>query len=177
MGAYQLAITIGILLAAVVNNATHTRNDTGSYRIPIGLQLAFSAILIAGMHFLPETPRYLIRRGDMTGATRSLAVIRRQLPNDTAIITELEEIRANYQYEISLGSTSFWDCFRKGMRGRLLTGMLLQMLQQFTGTSHGFSRSNYLTGRSLTCQLLQASTSFFTTVLNTLRTPASTMSS
>ncbi|KAK3386327.1 hypothetical protein B0T20DRAFT_491635 [Sordaria brevicollis] len=138
VGAYQLAITIGILLAAVVNNATHARNDTGSYRIPIGLQLAFSAILIIGMHFLPETPRYLIKRGDMNGAARSLARIRRQQPNSTAIMTELDEIRANYQYEMSLGSASISDCFREGMRGRMFTGMMLQMLQQFTGVNFIF---------------------------------------
>lgn len=38
VGAYQLAITIGLLLAAVVDNATGKRNDTGSYRIPIAVQ-------------------------------------------------------------------------------------------------------------------------------------------
>lgn len=32
VGTYQLAITIGLLLAAVVDNATANRNDTGSYR-------------------------------------------------------------------------------------------------------------------------------------------------
>lgn len=32
VGAYQLAITIGLLLASVVDNATHTLNNSGSYR-------------------------------------------------------------------------------------------------------------------------------------------------
>ncbi|SPO02463.1 related to RCO3 glucose transporter [Cephalotrichum gorgonifer] len=45
VGAYQWAITIGLLLAAVVNNATSKRNDTGAYRIPIAVQLAWSLIL------------------------------------------------------------------------------------------------------------------------------------
>ncbi|CCC14415.1 hypothetical protein SMACR_09196 [Sordaria macrospora] len=62
VGAYQLAITVGILLAAIVKNGTHLRNNTGSYRIPIALQWLLSLILIIGMHFLPETPRYCIKR-------------------------------------------------------------------------------------------------------------------
>lgn len=33
VGAYQLAITIGILLAAIVDNATGQRNDTGSCKL------------------------------------------------------------------------------------------------------------------------------------------------
>jgi len=38
VGAYQFSITIGLLLAAVVDNATKDREDTGSYRIPIAVQ-------------------------------------------------------------------------------------------------------------------------------------------
>ncbi|KAK5188560.1 Plasma membrane low glucose sensor, partial [Cryomyces antarcticus] len=45
VGAYQLAITIGLLLAAIVDNATKDRNDTGSYRIPIAVQFAWAIIL------------------------------------------------------------------------------------------------------------------------------------
>ncbi|KAL2674066.1 hypothetical protein Neosp_012512 [[Neocosmospora] mangrovei] len=37
VGAYQWAITIGLLLAAVVNNAIGIRDDTGSYRIPVAV--------------------------------------------------------------------------------------------------------------------------------------------
>ena len=48
VGAYQLAITIGLLLAAIVNNSTKNRNDTGSYRIPIALQFLWSLILVLG---------------------------------------------------------------------------------------------------------------------------------
>ncbi|KFA70641.1 hypothetical protein S40285_09101 [Stachybotrys chlorohalonatus IBT 40285] len=52
VGAYQWAITIGLLLAAIVNNATARRNDTGSYRIPIAIQLAWSLILFGGINFI-----------------------------------------------------------------------------------------------------------------------------
>jgi MFS transporter, SP family, sugar:H+ symporter len=48
VGAYQLAITIGLFLAAIVNNSTKTRNDTGSYRIPIAVQFLWSIILVGG---------------------------------------------------------------------------------------------------------------------------------
>jgi SP family sugar:H+ symporter-like MFS transporter len=48
VGAYQLAITIGLLLASIVNNSTKDRNDTGSYRIPIALQFLWSLILVFG---------------------------------------------------------------------------------------------------------------------------------
>ena len=43
VGCYQLAITIGLFLAAIVNNATKDRPDTGSYRIPVAIQFAWYA--------------------------------------------------------------------------------------------------------------------------------------
>jgi MFS transporter, SP family, sugar:H+ symporter len=48
VGCYQLAITIGLFLAAIVNNATKSRNDSGSYRIPVAVQFAWSIILVTG---------------------------------------------------------------------------------------------------------------------------------
>lgn len=54
VSAYQWAITIGILLANVVNNATKDRQSHASYRIPIAIQLVWAAVLAVGMFFLPE---------------------------------------------------------------------------------------------------------------------------
>jgi hypothetical protein len=57
VGCYQWAITIGLFIAAIVNNSTKNRDDTGSYRIPIAVQFAWAIILVGGMLVLPETPR------------------------------------------------------------------------------------------------------------------------
>jgi SP family sugar:H+ symporter-like MFS transporter len=54
VGAYQWAITIGLLIAAVVNNATQTRDNASAYRIPISIQFVWAAILSFGMLWLPE---------------------------------------------------------------------------------------------------------------------------
>ena len=59
---YQWAITIGLLLAAVVNDATKHRDDHSSYQIPIAVQFIWSFILVTGMLFLPEVRRSLFVR-------------------------------------------------------------------------------------------------------------------
>ena len=133
VGSYQLAITIGLLLAAIVNNATQHRYDTGSYRIPIAVQFAWSIILVGGMLILPETPRYLIKQGKYDKAAKALSKIRRLPVDDAAVVDELGEIQANHEYEMSLGHASYIDCFRGGMLKRQATGCLLQALQQLTG--------------------------------------------
>jgi len=51
---YQWAITIGLLLAAIVNNGTKNKDNASSYQIPIALQFVWALILAGGMFFLPE---------------------------------------------------------------------------------------------------------------------------
>jgi len=51
---YQWAITFGLLLAAIVNYATHKRDDHSAYRIPISVQFVLALVLAAGMFLLPE---------------------------------------------------------------------------------------------------------------------------
>ncbi|KAL6232696.1 hypothetical protein BDW75DRAFT_232589 [Aspergillus navahoensis] len=115
VGSYQFAITVGLLLASVVNNATHNRNDSASYRIPIA------------------TPRYLIKRDNSKAAAHSLSKLRRLPEDHQAVREELAEIQANHQYEVSLGRSGYAECFRGNLLKRLLTGCLLQALQQLSG--------------------------------------------
>ncbi|KAF5857260.1 Plasma membrane low glucose sensor [Aspergillus alliaceus] len=133
VGSYQWAITIGLLLASVVSNATHMRDDPGSYCIPIAVQFAWSIILVAGVLILPETPRYLIKAHKREAATKSLAKLRRLPEDHAAVQSELGEIQANHEHEISLGGSSYIDYFRGNIGKRLMTGCLLQGLQQLTG--------------------------------------------
>jgi MFS family permease len=112
VAAYQWAITIGLLLAAVVNNATAQRNDTGSYRIPIAVQLAWSLILFTGLLILPETPRFLIKQDKADEAARSLSRLRRLPVDHDAIAEELAEVQASHELEMTVGQGSYLDCFK-----------------------------------------------------------------
>ena len=64
---YQFCITIGILLANCVVYATQNRLDTGSYRIPIAIQFLWAVIVGLGLFFLPESPRYFVKKGKLMG--------------------------------------------------------------------------------------------------------------
>ena len=138
VGCYQLAITIGLLIASIVLNSTKNRNDTGSYRIPIAVQFAWAIVLVVGMLILPETPRYLIKRGRHEKAAKSLSRLRRLDVDHPALVEELAEIQANHEYEMTLGKASYLDCFRAPLVARLMTGIGLQALQQLTGVNFIF---------------------------------------
>ena len=133
--AYQLSITIGLLSASVINILTSKIHNAAAYRIPLGLQIIPALILSGGLLILPETPRFLVKKGHTEAAGLSLSRLRRLDITHPALIEELQEIIANHQYELSLGPATYKDAlFGSPKLGRrTLTGCVLQMLQQLTG--------------------------------------------
>ncbi|XDG10424.1 hypothetical protein ABKA04_010039 [Annulohypoxylon sp. FPYF3050] len=157
---YQFCITIGILLANCVVYATQNRSDSGSYRIPIGIQFLWAIILGAGLFYLPESPRYFVKKGKIEDAAKALAFVRGQPLDSDFIKDELAEIVANNEFElqhipqtsfkqlgtvsnpflISLVTTlvnvlstpiSFYTIERFGRRKLLLTGATGMIISQF----------------------------------------------
>ncbi|ORY57178.1 general substrate transporter [Pseudomassariella vexata] len=133
--AYQLSITAGLLAASGVNILTQGLHGAAAYRIPMGLQLTWACVLTLGLLILPETPRYLIKRGSKEAAALSLSRLRRLDITHPALVEELAEIQANHEYELTLGPATYRDIFLGSphLGRRILTGCGLQMLQQLTG--------------------------------------------
>jgi sugar porter (SP) family MFS transporter len=138
---YQWAITIGLLLAAVVNNATKDRDDHSAWRIPTGVQLIWAFILAAGMFYLPESPRFLIKKGQDAAAAKALGRLTSLDPSDPEVELELNDIRANLKEEQDLGESSYLDCFKPSHNKialRTLSGIFIQAWQQLTGINFIF---------------------------------------
>ncbi|CEI62069.1 putative glucose transporter rco-3 [Fusarium venenatum] len=133
--AYQLSITVGILAASIINVITSGINSASAYRIPLGLQLVPGVILAFGIMLLPETPRFLVKKGRNDDAGISLSRFRRLDITHPALVNELQEIIANHQYEMTLGHDTYRALFTRNssLGHRTLTGCGLQMLQQLTG--------------------------------------------
>lgn len=128
---------MGLLTAAIVNILTYEMTSSAAYRIPMGLQLTWACVLSLGLLILPETPRYLIKRGYRESAALSLSRLRRLDITHPALVEELAEIQANHEYELALGADTYKDIFfgTPHLGRRTLTGCGLQMLQQLTGVN------------------------------------------
>jgi hypothetical protein len=158
---YQWAITIGLLVAAIVVNATQDINNASSYRIPIGIQVrencittsfnveahyvfshifffqfVWAVILSLGLYILPESPKYLILKGREEEAKKSLSRLLSIPATSPQVLSEYEEVCESLRAERAMGTSTYADCFKSGpgkYRLRTLTGMGIQALQQLTG--------------------------------------------
>jgi SP family sugar:H+ symporter-like MFS transporter len=138
---YQLFITIGLLIAAVVNNGTKDIMSSACYRIPIGIQLIWSVILFIGMIFLPESPRYLVLKGRIEEAFKCQARLTSKKIDDPQVDVDVKELIANTELLKVYGSGTYADCFKMGPQKNLLrtlVGIFLQAWQQLTGINFIF---------------------------------------
>ncbi|KAF7560827.1 hypothetical protein G7046_g3330 [Stylonectria norvegica] len=146
---YQFCITIGLLLASVIVYVTENRKDKTSYRIPIAIQFPWAVILGGGLLFLPDSPRYFVKKGKIEAAVNALARVRGQPEDSKYVQSELAEIIANEEYERALIPNTTWfgswaNCFKGGLWDsksnlrRTILGTSLQMMQQWTGVNFIF---------------------------------------
>jgi SP family galactose:H+ symporter-like MFS transporter len=121
---FQLAITLGILIAYIVDFAFA---KIEGWRWMFGLSLVPAAIFAIGMYYLPESPRWLAKRGHRDRARVVLSRIR-----DTQDVdAELEEIEQGLSRSEEHGS---WrDLLNPGLRPALVVGIGLAVFQQVTG--------------------------------------------
>ncbi|KAF8165952.1 monosaccharide importer [Crassisporium funariophilum] len=141
VGLYQLAITIGALLAAIVLNATKDQQSHSSWRIPIAVQFAWAAVLGGGMIFLPESPRYLLLKGRESAARSALGRLLTKSADSVEVEEEYQEIQTALKLEQDVGSSSYAACFKNNENRngfRTMTGMMLQAWQQLTGINFIF---------------------------------------
>ncbi|KAM7201700.1 General substrate transporter [Rhypophila sp. PSN 637] len=149
---YQLCITMGLLMAACVNLGTRDMWSSGSFRIPICLQIGWALILGVGLIWLlPESPRWYVKMGKYDEAQKALARLRCREPDSDSVKDELRKIIAGHEAEMRYappGSKTYlgsWaHCFQGRLRDRssnlrrTLLGAAVQMFQQVSGVNFIF---------------------------------------
>jgi len=121
---FQLAITVGILLAYIVDYAFARIQG---WRWMFGLAVVPAAIFALGMLYLPESPRWLARMKQQSEARAVLARIR----GTGDVEEELRAIESSLEHAHEHGRLS--DLFTSSVRPALVVGVGLAILQQVTG--------------------------------------------
>ncbi|MEB7657688.1 sugar porter family MFS transporter [Mammaliicoccus vitulinus] len=118
----QLMITIGILASYLVNYAFA---DMEAWRWMVGLAVVPSVILMIGVYFMPESPRWLLEHKSEKAARKVMAITRKQGEIDK----EIDEMK-----EIIHISESTWTVLKSiWLRPVLVIGCIFALLQQIIG--------------------------------------------
>jgi sugar porter (SP) family MFS transporter len=121
---FQLAVTIGILVAYLVGLAF---DHTEGWRWMLGLGCVPALALGFGMLRMPQSPRWLVMSGDDFAARATLAKIRVDDPD--TIDRELEEIKDSLDEKPGAWS----ELLQPVVKAALVVGGGLAVLQQVTG--------------------------------------------
>ncbi|XP_030542876.1 sugar transport protein 8-like [Rhodamnia argentea] len=124
---FQLFITIGILIAGIINYFTSNIHPHG-WRISLGLAGVPAVILLVGSFAICETPTSLIERNQVDQGKATLRRIR-GIDNITA---EFDSIVAASEAAKRV-KNPFHELMRPSSRPPLVIAIVLQVFQQFTG--------------------------------------------
>jgi sugar porter (SP) family MFS transporter len=119
---YQLAITIGIFLAYLVDGWLAAEDR---WRLMLGMSAIPALLLVLAMLPLPDSPNWYLKVGDEDKASRTLHEARPEEDVDA----ELATIRST----LGARQASWGEVFSDRWRAPLVLGIGLAVLQQFTG--------------------------------------------
>ena len=145
---FQIAIGVGIVLSTLVGAA-----ESVDWRVSIGAAAVPAALMGLMMLRLPESPRWLVKKGDVEQARASLERVR---PQGLDVRPELDDIEEAVREE-ERQSTRGWRGLREPwVRPALIVGCGLAIMTQLSGiemiiyysptilTDNGFSTSTAL---------------------------------
>ncbi|KAK4279609.1 hypothetical protein QN277_011360 [Acacia crassicarpa] len=124
---FQMSITIGILVANVLNYLFAPLGDLG-WRLSLGGAMVPALIIVVGSFFLPDTPNSMIERGDHEAARASLKKIR-----------GVEEVDEEFRDMIMASDASkkvqnpWKNLLQRKYRPQLTMSIMIPFFQQLTG--------------------------------------------
>lgn len=133
-------ITSGIALGGWVNvGLSHLEEHEVAWRLPLALPLVFTSMLLAFTMAFPESPRWLISKGRIDEARRSMAELNSgRHAEPESIDAEISLILSLVQQDGAQSELGFRDFFRRGPQRlfyRLCLAVAVNFCAQMTGAN------------------------------------------
>lgn len=157
---FQLAITLGIVLTSLVGVVLQ---QSGNWRLMVGLGLIPTVILLLGLFITPPSPRWLITRGRVEEATKIL----QKLLNRRDVSEEVEEIKVSLK---NTPTANINQLFTKRLFPLLIVSFGLFIFQQLSGVNVFFTYSTSIFSRAGLGQSASYLSTFGLGVVNVLAT-------
>ncbi|KAI9647783.1 hypothetical protein NHQ30_004171 [Ciborinia camelliae] len=136
MGLFEMFLVCGGLLAywTTYGCALHLHPTSKQWRVPLGVQIILAAIIILGSFFIIESPRWLAKQNRWDEAEKSLCYLRGSTSEDLDIKTEIAEMHAQIEEEITATSgRSITELFQSRNLIRLVWGCGVSFFSMWCG--------------------------------------------
>lgn len=132
---HAVMMMVGYTLACYVGLGFYFVKGSNQWRGPIALQMALPVVILCGLYWMPESPRYLLST-DRTEEARSILLRMHSSPDDPEnefARREFFQIKKQIRLDAEF-ATSYWSLFKKGsMRKRLITTVFLEFALMSSG--------------------------------------------
>lgn len=130
----------GIMLSYFVNygvTRSISSDDDAQWRVPFALQMLPGVLLLVGIIFQNESPRWLVEKSRHEDAAHALAHVRGRSRVDPIVSKELDEIIADFESHesIPLLGQLRTVCSNRKYFYRYSMAIILMTCQQWTGTN------------------------------------------
>ncbi|WFD32791.1 hypothetical protein MSPP1_003842 [Malassezia sp. CBS 17886] len=116
------------------------RFNSVQWRFPIAFQAFFAIVLFCGVFFIPESPRWLVKKGHSKQARAVLARVYDLSEDDYEVVQEMRYLEESiHRQETEMGKFSMREILSCGPNQNLyrtLLGCCSQMFQQLTGINN-----------------------------------------
>ena len=138
IGTMQLFNVTGIMLSYFVNYgmSSHTSLGALQWRVPFALQMLPGVLLLVGLLFQNESPRWLVEKKNIPKACRALSRVRAKTQDDPILLQELQEIIEDFRQNEQLSLSYQFNLIisSRPMFYRFSMAVMLMFWQQWTGT-------------------------------------------
>ncbi|KYK58796.1 MFS transporter [Drechmeria coniospora] len=129
----NLAFVVGQFVAQACAAGVESRLDEWAYRVPFAVQWVWPVVLLAALPFAPESPYWLVRRGQRDEARNSLLQLTSSThrPDIDDVLLAIEQTDLlEREYETS---TSYRECFKGVSLVRTEISVMVYLIQVIGG--------------------------------------------
>lgn len=141
VGIYEIGVQLGTCMGFWINLGVD-RNmapNSSQWITPFALQLIPSGLLMIGLLFVPESPRWMAKVHGRSRAIETLARFRALPVDHSAVIEEIDDIfqqlQIEYSNEMGSNKAAWKEIVQPGLRNRVLLGILIMIFFQMAGSN------------------------------------------
>ncbi|KAH3898654.1 related to maltose permease [Saccharomycodes ludwigii] len=140
----NMGFVIGQFVANGVADGFATNTSKWAYKVPFAIQFIWPVLILVILPFAPESPYWLVRKGKMDAAKKSVRKICGPKASEEIVENRLMVIVNTTSLEDELEkSSSYWDLFKGSNLRRTEVATVVYSIQVFCGVPFAVNYSTY----------------------------------